>query len=126
MVIGIGTDIVNIERIDASLQRFGEQFARRILTPEEFSIFQGKRIGAPWLAKRFAAKEAMAKALGTGIGRDVRWHDMTVFNDGRGAPGMRLSGPAEALASSRGVSQVHISLSDEEIYALAFVVLSGQ
>jgi holo-[acyl-carrier protein] synthase len=125
MVIGIGTDLVKVARIQQSEQRFGERFVARILTPNELAIYQAKRRDSYYLAKRFAAKEALVKALGTGIGKDANWQDIEVVNDQRGAPSLRLSGVAALTAERLGVKSTHLSLSDEEDHALAFVVLSG-
>ena len=124
MIIGIGTDIVNINRIAESLERTGERLARRILTDAEFTIFQEKQNSAAFLAKRFAAKEAAVKALGTGIGR-VSWQDLNVSNDDHGAPLLAASGNAAEIMLERGATQLHLSLSDEEDVALAFVILEA-
>ena len=124
MIIGIGTDIVNINRIAESLERTGERLARRILTDAEFTIFQEKHNSAAFLAKRFAAKEAAVKALGTGIGR-VSWQDLHVSNNDQGAPLLTASGNAAEIMLERGATHLHLSLSDEEDVALAFVILEA-
>ena len=125
MIIAVGTDIIRIERVLASLERQGDRFLKRILTPEEREQL-GNRVNiAPFVAKRFAAKEAVAKALGTGIGQGVSWQDITVSNDEHGAPFVRLSGAAELRSQRLGASACHISLSDEKEFALAFAVLEG-
>lgn len=123
MIFGIGTDIVQISRIKDAFERQGERFAQRILCAKELGLFNEKKQSIPYLAKRFAAKEAASKALGTGIGT-VSWQDMEVSNDVNGAPVLTFSGSAQVLMSSIGASQVSISLSDEQDYAVAFVVLS--
>lgn len=123
MIFGIGTDIVQISRIKDAFERQGERFAQRILCTKELGLFNEKKQSIPYLAKRFAAKEAASKALGTGIGT-VSWQDMEVSNDVNGAPVLTFSGSAQVLMSSIGASQVSISLSDEQDYAVAFVVLS--
>lgn len=122
MTIAIGTDIVSISRVSAALERQGERFARRILTSGELERFMAHASPASWLAKRFAAKEAASKALGTGIG-EVSWQDMEVLNDDRGAPSMVFSGRALELMQQLGAHRVLLSLSDEREHALAFVVL---
>jgi len=123
MVIGIGTDIVQIERIKHAFERQGERFAQRILCASELRLFYEKEQSIPYLAKRFAAKEAASKALGTGIGA-ISWQDMNISNDSNGAPILTLTGSAKEKMSALGASQVSISLSDERDYAVAFVVLS--
>ena len=123
MIIGIGTDIVQIDRIKGALERRGRSFAERILCADELQIFDRKNSPVSYLAKRFAAKEAASKALGTGIGV-VSWHDMEVTNDLNGRPLLTLTGSAAQRMVDLGVTQVHLSLSDEKDVALAFVVLS--
>ena len=121
MIVGIGTDIVRIERVAHSLNRLGEKFARRILTQSEFEIWLA-RPSAAWLAKRFAAKEAVSKALGTGIGR-LSFQHIEVKNNRLGAPELVLHGYGLELQRQKGIKRLHISLSDEQDDAIAFVVL---
>jgi len=123
MVVGIGTDIVQVSRIKNAFERQGERFAARILCPNELDLFNDKEQSIPYLAKRFAAKEAASKALGTGIGA-ISWQDMEISNDQNGAPILTFTGSAKEQMSSMGASQISISLSDEQDYAVAFVVLS--
>ncbi|MFZ2207431.1 MAG: holo-ACP synthase [Porticoccaceae bacterium] len=123
MIRGIGTDIVAIARIERALARHGARFAARILRPEELTAFSSAARPAAWLAKRFAAKEALGKALGTGIGA-VSWQDFSVLSASGGVPVVRCHGRARQLLAQRGVTEVWISLSDERHYALAFAVLS--
>lgn len=123
MIVGIGTDLVEISRIGRALERFGERFARRILAPEEVRGWAEAPDPARFLGKRFAAKEAAAKALGYGMAGGVSWQDFRVTHDDRGAPVLLLQGRAATLAQERGVDAVHISISDEITQALAFVVL---
>jgi len=122
-VIGIGTDIVALERLRSVWERHGERFAARILTPGEQRRCLAQR--EPWrfLAKRFAAKEAIAKSLGCGIGIALSWQDLQIDSDPAGAPLVRLSPRAQALAQSRGGSRVLVSISDERDYAVAFAAL---
>lgn len=122
MTVAIGTDIVSIPRIASVLARQGERFAHRILTDDEFTCFAASARPAAYLAKRFAAKEAASKALGTGIG-NISWQDMSVLNDAGGAPKMVFSGRALDMLAELGASRVLVSLSDEKEHALAFVVL---
>ncbi len=122
MIAGIGTDIVKIDRIRKALDRSGDRFARRILTDSEWDIFESAGLKAAWLAKRFAAKEAAAKALGTGIGK-VSFQDLEVSNNDAGAPHLIFLGNALLLQEQRGITGIHLSLSDEVDFAVAFVVL---
>lgn len=123
-MIGIGTDILEIKRIDEVLSRLGDRFVRRILTEQEQAEYRDSGQPARLLAKRFAAKEAIAKALGTGIGRGVSWQDMQVEHNDSGAPLVRLSGGALEVVQRRGGSRVELSLADERDYVVAFAVLS--
>jgi len=122
-MIAIGTDIVRIARIAEVLERQGERFVTRILRPEEQAAFDAHREPARLLAKRFAAKEAIAKCLGTGIGRGVSWQDMLVHHDPNGAPLVTLSGGAQEVAHTKGATSVLLSLSDEDLYVVAFAAL---
>lgn len=126
MIIGIGTDIVEIERIRQSLERLGERFAKRILTASEMAIFQelNEARAVSFLAKRFAAKEAAVKALGTGIGNGVSFQHFTVSNLPSGQP--QLSVDAQVTAEISGELVWHLSLSDEQTFALAFVTLESK
>ena len=124
-MIAVGTDIVKVERIDEVVVRLGERFVARILTPEEREEYQQSAQANRLLAKRFAAKEAVAKALGTGIGRGVSWQDIRIDHDANGAPLVKLSGGALRVAERRGGSRVEISLADELEYVVAFAVLGS-
>jgi holo-[acyl-carrier protein] synthase len=124
MVVAIGTDIVATARIGAALKRSGRKFAQRILTELEMAEFDAAHNPAAFLAKRFAAKEAAAKALGTGIGRGISWHHMHITHDEMGAPLLILSGAAAQRQAHLGSQAAHISIADELDQALAFVVLS--
>lgn len=124
MIVGIGTDIVEIPRIVAALERHGERFAKRILSePEWLEWLSLTALQRPrMLAKRFAAKEAFSKAVGTGIGRGFGFQDLTVVHDGLGKPSVALNPDCPSLdAWSR--HRVHLSLSDEHLLALAFCVI---
>ena len=124
MIVGIGTDLVQIGRIKGVLIRSGDRLARRILTPLEFAVFSCHHHQESFLAKRFAAKEALSKALKTGIG-PISWQDIQVSNSSSGAPELELSGAAQDILFDLGGREVLLSLSDERDYALAFVVISG-
>lgn len=123
---GVGTDIVRIERMEASLARHGERFARRILADAEMEAFHAARSPARLLAKRFAAKEAAVKALGTGFRDGIGLRDIAVDHEPGGRPFLRFSGGAEALCRTLGIHESHLSLSDESEYAIAFVTLVGR
>ncbi len=126
MILGIGTDLVEIERIEAALGRWGERFARKILVPRELDRLARHRKPAAYLAKRFAAKEAFSKAMGTGIHTPVSWLNIGVVNHASGRPYLELSAALAALVERRGVQSVHLSLTDERGMAAAFVVLEGE
>lgn len=125
MIIGIGTDLAKIERFTAILQRRATAITQRLLTTKEQEAMQQAASQAAFLAKRFAAKEALLKALGTGLRSGLSWQDMEVSNDELGKPIMVLSGKAAELASAKGVKTVHLTITDEKEMALAFVVLEG-
>jgi holo-[acyl-carrier protein] synthase len=123
MIYGVGTDVVEIERVRTVLKKYGERFARKILCESELKRFQGHRLPANYLAKRFAAKEAFTKALGTGIRAPANWHGVWVRNLPSGKPVLEFSDALRKLMESRGVTATHVSLSDEKGVAFATVVL---
>lgn len=123
MIIGIGTDIARIARFEKALERHGERLALRLLGGDERERLMSHPAPAAYLAKRFAAKEAFVKALGTGLRRGMRWSEIQVVNDALGRPSLALSGRALALAEAAGVRASHLSISDEDAMAVAFVVL---
>jgi len=123
-VIAIGTDILLVARVEAVVERLGDRFVARILTPTEQAEYQASAQPRRLLAKRFAAKEAIAKALGTGIGRGVSWQDICIGHDDHGAPRVTLAGGALEVATRRGGSRVELSLADEADYVVAFAVLA--
>ena len=125
MIIGIGTDLAKIARFAAILQRRPAAITRRLLTSSEQIAMQKAASQAAFLAKRFAAKEALLKALGTGLRNGLSWQHMEVSNDALGKPIMQLNGTAAELAAAKGVKTIHLSISDEKDMALAFVVLEG-
>lgn len=122
-IVGLGTDIAEIERVEKALARSGEAFAKRILTESELETFSGLKQQGRFLAKRFAVKEAASKALGTGIALGVSFQDFNVSNDEHGAPVLTLSNKALEIAVQKGVAHVHLSISDERHYAVATVIL---
>ena len=124
--MGIGTDVCSIERIQKTLDRFGERFVKRILTAHERARYGRTRDKAGHLAKRFAAKEAFAKAIGTGIHAPFTWHSMSVTRDPKGKPGIQPSPQMQRHLKELGVSEFHLSLTDDAGVAMAFVVLEGK
>jgi len=129
VIIGLGSDLSDIRRIEASLARFGERFTHRVFTELERTRSERKTDRAGSYAKRFAAKEACAKALGTGMRRGVFWRDMGVVNLRTGQPTMTLTGGAlarlEAMTPPGHKAVIHLSLTDEHPYAQAFVILEA-
>ena len=123
MIYGVGTDVVEIVRIEAALERFGERFARRILCEPELARFGRHRQPASYLAKRFAAKEAFTKALGTGIHAPANWHGVWVQNLPSGKPVLRFSDNLTRLLEQRKILHSHLSLTDERGVAMATVIL---
>lgn len=126
MVIAIGTDLVHVPRIARAMARHGTRLARRILSDTELKTLESlKHNREVFLASRFAAREAAAKALGTGIAEGVSWRDFEVYSDAKGAPKLRFLSTAYAVAQRIGAKHAHLSLSDDGDYVLAFVVLTG-
>lgn len=118
-VFGIGIDVVEVERIASAIERHGEPFLAKIFTPAERAYCESRKPSAMHYAARFAAKEAVSKALGTGIGADAGLHDLEVVHDEKGAPKIRLSGAAEAFARHHGITEIQISLTHASEYAAA-------
>ena len=123
MIFGIGTDVVEIHRIEAALERHGERFAQRVLCPPELERFRHHRLKANYLAKRFAAKEAFTKALGTGIRAPANWHGVWVRNEPSGKPVLEFSDALAVLLRKKRITGAHVSLSDEKGVAFATVIL---
>lgn len=124
-IIGIGTDIVSVTRIRVLWERFGPSFARRILTDQELISLEKTHDPIGFLAKRYAAKEAFVKALGTGFrARGISLTDIGVLNDELGKPYLVFSGNAALEVNRIGVRDTHVSLSDEKEFALAFIIMS--
>ncbi len=121
---GIGTDLLDQRRIASVFDKQGKRFAQRILTPEELTVWESRDQSVNYLAKRFAAKEAIAKALGTGIAKGISFQQMTITSDEAGKPVVTLSGQALIRAKGLGGEQIMLSLSDEGDMILAFAILS--
>lgn len=123
MIYGVGTDIVRVERIAAGLERFGERFARRILADVEWEEFRRNTRPARFLAKRFAAKEAAAKAFGTGFSEGIAMRHIVVVHSDRGQPLLEFHARAAEFVAEKGIVSAHLSISDEDSHAIAFVTL---
>lgn len=123
MIYGVGTDIVRVARMQDNLQEFGDKFARRILSDSEFNDFSSSKSQAHFLAKRFAAKEATAKAMGIGFSRGMSLTHISVGHDDNGKPVLEFSARAEELCEELGIGQAYISIADEDDHAVAFVTL---
>ena len=129
MILGLGSDLTDIRRIQASLDRFGDRFTLRVFTDLERTRSDRKADRAGSYARRFAAKEACAKALGTGMSQGVFWRDMGVVNLRSGKPTMRLTGGAArhlaAMAPEGHIPVIHVSLTDDKPFAQAFVIIEA-
>lgn len=124
-IIGLGVDITPVARIQKMLDEHGDAFLARVFTPVELATVTGERRRAQRLAARFAAKEAVVKALGTGFSRGIGLHDVWIESLPTGQPTVRLAGAAECVARDLGVSAWHVSLSDCDEYAVASVIALG-
>lgn len=122
MIIGIGTDIVSVARISATYERQGAAFARRLLSEAELVEFQAIKVPGPWLAKRWAAKEAFGKAAGTGILVPLTLSGIGIGHDSLGQPFFQLTPTIQGFLKTKGVTQTHLSISDEREHAVAFAV----
>jgi holo-[acyl-carrier protein] synthase len=122
-VIGLGIDMIECKRIEHSLERFGAKFMQRVFTEGEIAYCQSMKYPARHFAARFAAKEALSKAFGTGIGKAMGWRDIDVRKKESGEPYVALSGGAQSLATERGANSVLISLSHTDHHAIAMIAL---
>ncbi|MCW1883435.1 holo-ACP synthase [Luteolibacter flavescens] len=125
-LFGIGIDVVEVERIESSMAEFGERFAIKIFTEGERAYCSSQKRPAIHYAARFAAKEAVAKAFGTGIGKDLGWLDMEIVRKDSGEPELVLSGVGMAYAKQKGIAEVKISLTHAQHYAAANAVALGE
>lgn len=123
-IVGIGADLVDTQRVRSVWDRHGQRFVDRILTSNERAQWNGQEAG--FLARRFAVKEAAAKALGSGIAEGVTFHDFELDHDQLGRPLLQFTGAARERSKALGVTAVHVTISDEKTLALAFVVLESQ
>jgi holo-[acyl-carrier protein] synthase len=125
MILGIGIDIIEVARIAASLEKFGHRFGKRILSPDEIEYCLGHSHPAPFVAARFAAKEAISKAFGTGIGAQLGWQDMEISHRESGEPFVILHGKGKNLFESRRAKNIFVSISHTNDYAAVVAVLEG-
>src|SRR5580693_7349850 len=125
MILGTGIDLIEVARIASSYERFGERFLGRILLPGEIAYCLSHKKPGPFLAARFAAKEAVSKAFGTGIGAQLGWQDIEICRKDSGEPYILLHDKAQTLLASRAARQVHITISHTATHATAMAILEG-
>ncbi|MBR7131046.1 MAG: holo-ACP synthase [Lentisphaeria bacterium] len=125
-IVGLGTDIVELRRIEAVMTRFARQFRERIYTPAELALAESKNNHIAYFAGRWAAKEAVSKALGCGIGEACAFTDIEILNDEKGRPVMTLANAAKRTAAALNVDSIKISISHENKYAVATVILCSK
>ena len=125
MILGTGIDIIEVARIASSFEKFGERFVNRILLPAEIAYCLSHKNPAPFLAVRFAAKEAVSKAFGTGIGAALGWQDIEIRRKETGEPYVVLHGKGRELFAARGAKQLHVSLTHTQAYAAATAILEA-
>lgn len=123
MIYGIGTDVVEVKRIKGAIERFGDAIAKKILNNSEYSVYSKIKVKEKFLAKRFAAKEAFAKALGTGFRGMVTLKSIEVTNNSLGKPSIKMTAGLQNLVDSLDIKSCYLSISDEKNIAVAFVVL---
>lgn len=125
MILGVGIDMVEISRIEAGIARYGRRFAERVLSPAEIREYDSSPRQAQFVARRFAAKEALVKAAGTGFRNGLFPREISVAHDSLGRPALQFSEQARSVLERMGVAGSHLSISDERDYALAFVLLEA-
>jgi holo-[acyl-carrier protein] synthase len=125
LILGSGIDIIEVQRVEAAREKFGDRFLQRILRPSELAYCHSHKSPGPFLAARFAGKEAISKAFGTGIGRQLGWQDMEICRKESGEPYVVLHGKGETLLRERGGRIVHLSLSHTAKQAAAIAILES-
>lgn len=125
MIVGVGLDLVEIARIERIYLKFGRTFVEKILCPPEIDYCLSHPKPAPHLAARFAAKEAFSKALGTGIGGELGWHDLQIVRSASGQPSLVFQGKAQELLRGRNIQNAHLSLTHSQTHAAAVVILES-
>jgi holo-[acyl-carrier protein] synthase len=123
MIYGIGTDLVKISRMKRVMDRWGDRFVQRVFTPQEAELSNKRAFPPAAFSLRFAAKEAFSKALGLGMKKGIRWRDIEIFHHPNGKPGLKLHGRSYEICKENNINGLHLSLSDEQEYGLAMVVL---
>jgi len=126
MIYGVGIDLVDISRMESLLKRWGERFVRRVFTEPEADTCFKRAHPASSFALRFAAKEAFSKAIGLGMRKGIRWRDIEVFHLPGGRPSLRLDGRSLEICREKGITRLHLSLSDEGQYGTAVVILENK
>jgi holo-[acyl-carrier protein] synthase len=126
MIYGTGVDLVQVERIEKVIERWGDRFINRVFTKEERKFCLKRTSPASAFSLRFAAKEAFSKAIGTGMRKGVFWRDIEVFHFPGGRPGLKVHGHSEEICKREKICGLHLSLSDEGVYGIAMVVLEKQ
>jgi holo-[acyl-carrier protein] synthase len=125
LILGSGIDIIEVQRVEAACEKFGDRFLRRILRPSELAYCLSHKSPGPFLAARFAGKEAISKAFGTGIGRQLGWQDMEICRKDSGEPYVVLHGKGQTLLRERAGRMVHLSLSHTAQHATAVAILES-
>jgi holo-[acyl-carrier protein] synthase len=125
VLLGLGIDLVEVERVERQLEKLGDSLLDEVLCPGEIAYCRGKRRPGPHIAARFAAKEALLKALGTGRAGRISWHDAEVVHDERGRPSFVLAGETARLVEEKGTRAVHLTLTHTDTHASAMVALEG-
>lgn len=124
MIYGIGVDLVRVDRLAKAIARYGDRFLKRIFTPQEIEACQGRTWAVSGFAMRFAAKEAFSKALGVGLRKEgIRWREVEVVPNPMGKPELVVTGRAAQLCAAAGITNMHLTLTDEDHLALAVVIL---
>ena len=126
MILGVGLDLIEVGRFERDVARHGDGFLEELFSPQEIAYCRGMRRPYPFYAARFAAREALVKALGTGRGGSMSWRDAEVHKEASGKPFLLLHGETQRVADLMGVTRVHLSLTHTEEYAGATVVLEGE
>ena len=123
MIYGVGIDLVSISRIERAINRWRDRFVQRVFTADEVAVCSRKSFPPSAFALRFAAKEALSKALGLGMAKGLKWREIEVFNHPSGKPELKLHGSSFEHCRNKGITGIHLSLSDEGEYGVAMVVL---
>jgi holo-[acyl-carrier protein] synthase len=125
MIFGLGIDLVNIPRMESVLRRWGDRFVKRVFTEQEAQVCYQRAYPAAAFALRFAAKEAFSKAVGLGMRKGIRWRDIEILHLPGGKPTLKLKGRSSETCHEKGITHLHLSLSDEGEYGAAVVILEG-